>query len=76
MWDGHETKHGCAARIALDDGREIALELGSDARQFSLAHDAAIPFVLERSGTYALLLEDNEGLIGGETTRWDIRAGC
>ena len=65
----------CASvTIHQESGDELAAELSADAYGFSLAADAAEPFVIDKSGPYWIVLEDGEGLTGGADDRWDIRA--
>ncbi|HTM55609.1 MAG TPA: hypothetical protein VL175_16395 [Pirellulales bacterium] len=72
--DGSSNKRLRKASIRLENGDEVNLPLSADGYGFSLAADAAAPFVIEQSGSYAIALEDAQGLVGGLEQRYEIQA--
>ena len=71
---GSSTKKLRSATLHQENGEGIVTELSGDAYGFALRADAAAPFVIDKSGAYWIVLEDEEGLEGGADDRWDIRA--
>ncbi|MBX3412654.1 MAG: hypothetical protein KF708_08200 [Pirellulales bacterium] len=71
---GTTTKPIHSATIALEDGANVPAEVAPDGLGFALAANADPAFVIARSGSYRILLEDSEGLVGGEDTRYEVRA--
>ncbi len=71
---GASTKKLRRASIRQEGGEEMPLTLSADAYGFALGADSTMPFVIDKSGPYWIILEDLEGLIGGADDRWDIRA--
>ncbi len=71
---GTSTKKLRGVRIHQPDGKELTVPVSSDFYSFSLAVDAAEPWVIDKSGSFWIDLEDSEGLIGGADDRWEIRA--
>ncbi len=71
---GTSTKKLRSATIRQASGGELTAKLSADAYGFSLSSDAAEALVIDKSGSYWIVLEDSEGLQGGGDDRWDIRA--
>jgi hypothetical protein len=71
---GAATKKLRSARLCQEGAAELPMQLSADAYGFSLAHDAAAPLTIDKSGPYWILLEDQEGLLGGADEHWDIYA--
>ncbi len=72
---GRASEPLAAARVAVELGEkqtEHPLTIGEDGRSFALAADAARPWTLETSGTYRVLLEGIDGVVGGENDRHQI----
>ncbi|MGD9723695.1 MAG: hypothetical protein AB7O59_04920 [Pirellulales bacterium] len=72
--EGTSTKKLRAATIHTEGGGQWTAALTADAHGFSLAADAAEPFIVDKSGTYWIALEDESGLVGGAAERFEIRA--
>lgn len=71
---GRLTKPVVRAKVVHEDGREIPLQLTADGLEFSLAHDAARPLIVDASGAYWFEFVDTDGLMAGPETRYDMRA--
>lgn len=72
--NGTITKPIRSVTIALEDGTNLSARVQPDGLGFTLAPTAEPAFVVTRSGSYRILLEDAEGLVGGEETRYEVRA--
>jgi hypothetical protein len=66
------TKPLASAVLVLDGGREFPAELSEDGLAVSVPLKAG--FVVEKSGFYTFRLADREGMTGGDTARWEVRA--
>lgn len=62
-----------SATLLLDGGKTMPARITNEGRQFTVPLDAATPWVLEKSGSYALHLTDHEGISVGQDARWEIR---
>lgn len=71
---GSSTRPLASAKIVYEDGREIDLAIAEDRKTFSLAADAETPLVVDKTGAYWFVLADDEGLVGGPETRYEMRA--
>ena len=71
---GKATKPLSRATIHQEHGDPIEAVLTPDGYGFALAADADAPFVVEKTGTWWITLEDKQGLIGGADDRFDLRA--
>jgi hypothetical protein len=63
-----------SATLKQEGGPEFACTVSTDGRRFDLPADASEPFVVDKSGQYWFELEDTDGVIGGQESRWEIRA--
>lgn len=68
------TKPVRQATIALEDGTLVPAEVQPDGLGFLLSSEAEPAFEVARSGSYRILLEDTEGLPGGDEARYEVRA--
>jgi hypothetical protein len=59
------------ATMQLEDGSAIAAQISADRHHFTVA---AEDLVIERSAAYWFVLEDVDGLQGGQRQRWEIVA--
>jgi hypothetical protein len=71
---GAATKRLRAASVQQEGGPQLQAQITADGYGFSLASDAAEPFVIDKTGTYTITLVDREGLEGGADERFDIRS--
>lgn len=71
---GSSTKKLRSVKVCQESGDELTAVLADGGYRFSLPADAEVPFVVDKSGPYWLKLEDAEGLVGGTSDRWEIRA--
>lgn len=71
---GSSNKKLRGVKVRQESGEETAAVVEDGGYRFSLAADAENAFVVDKSGAYWLELEDSEGLVGGASDRWEIRA--
>jgi hypothetical protein len=62
-----------SAELRLEQGPTIPAELSVDGRTCTIPAIGS-EFVIEQSGSYTLEFKDHDGLIGGDETRYEIRA--
>ncbi len=68
------TKPLVAARIRIEGEPPIAAEIGEDKQHFKVPAAGATPFVIERSSSWRLDLEDELGFHGGQDVAYELRA--
>ncbi len=73
-FSGVATRPLRSATLKQDSGPSLACTVSADGSRFELPADAAEPLVIDKSGQYWFELEDTDGVVGGQESRWEIHA--
>ena len=73
-FSGVATRPLNSVTLRQDAGPSLACTVSSDGRHFDLPADAAQPLVIDKSGQYWFELDDTDGVVGGQESRWEIHA--
>ncbi len=71
---GRASKPLRQARLVRDGRPNLELALDDDRRGFALTSQADAPWVVEKTESYSIELEDEVGLVGGREMRYQARA--
>ncbi|HWA97441.1 MAG TPA: hypothetical protein VG713_03070, partial [Pirellulales bacterium] len=71
---GRANKPLRSALVRFEPGNELPLTVTADGYSFALAHDAMPGFVVSKTASFTIDLEDGDGFHGGRDMRYEVRA--